>query len=187
MYNQPAQIQLHDLSFKPLINQEAIQARVAELGAELTRLYEGRVPIFISILSGSFVFTSDLLRAFDGTCEIRFVKLSSYTGTQSTGEVKTVMGVDIPLKGRDVVVVEDIIDSGRTFHYFLQQLAAAEPASIRTVTFLVKPSALKYEVQMDLKGFEIENEFVVGYGLDYDELGRNLPALYVLDPEASTD
>lgn len=178
---QTKSIQLHDLRFRPMLSEAVIQSRVAELGAILSRDYGNRCPIFISVLSGSFVFTSDLIRAFTGDCEIKFIKLASYQGTESSGEVRTVMGLGGSIKGRDVIVVEDIVDTGRTFHYFLQQLEAEAPASIRTVSFLVKPDALQYDVQLDIKGFEIEDKFVVGYGLDYDELGRNLAALYVLE------
>ena len=173
-------IHIRDLSFVPLFPAEAVQKRVNELGAELTTRYNGRKPLFISILSGAFVFASDLIRAFEGECEVGFVRLSSYAGTRSTGEIQTVMGLQEDLKGRFLIVVEDIVDSGRTLHFFLEHLRRQEPAEICTVAFLQKPMALAFPVTVDLVGFSIEDRFVVGYGLDYDGLGRNLPGIYQL-------
>lgn len=171
-------IQVRDLSFEPLYSEAEVQARVRILGAELTARYGDKTPLFISILSGAFVFASDLIRAFDGDCEINFVKLSSYSGTQSTGSVQTVMGLERDLEGRHLIVVEDIVDTGRTMHYFIGQLQEKNPASICTVTFLRKPDALVFPVQIDLVGYDIDDRFVVGYGLDYDGLGRNIPGVY---------
>lgn len=173
-------IRIHDLQFAPLISEEAVQERVAALGQELTQRLYGKKPLFISILSGAFVFAADLIRAFDSHCEIGFVKLASYTGTRSSGDVQTVMGLDKDLKGRHLVVVEDIVDTGRTLHFFLEHLRAQQPASICTVAFLRKPDALQFPVQVDLTGFDIEDKFVVGYGLDYDNLGRNLSGIWQL-------
>lgn len=174
------QISIKDLTFEPLISEEEVQARVKTLGAELTEQYRGKTPLFISILSGAFVFASDLIRAFDGDCEVGFVKISSYSGTKSTGTIQTVMGLEKDLTGRHLIVVEDIIDTGRTLHFFLDHLRTQNPASIATVAFLRKPDAVEFPVPADLTGFDIENRFVVGYGLDYDGLGRNLPAIYQL-------
>ena len=126
--------QIHDLSFVPLISEDEIRERVSVLGQELTHRLAGKNPLFISILSGAFVFASDLIRAFDSHCEIGFVKLKSYEGTRSSGDVQTVMGLDKSLKDRHLVVVEDIVDTGRTLHFFLDHLRAQEPASITTVT-----------------------------------------------------
>lgn len=173
-------VQLHDLMFEPLFPESRVQARVRELGAELTRRYRDKNPLFISILSGAFVFASDLMRAFDGNCEVGFVKLKSYTGTRSSGDVQTVMGLEKDLKDRHLIVVEDIVDTGRTLHFFLDHLWQQQPASVCTVTFLRKPDALQFPIQVDYTGFDIENRFVVGYGLDYENLGRNLPGVYQL-------
>ncbi|MBK8558062.1 MAG: hypoxanthine phosphoribosyltransferase [Lewinellaceae bacterium] len=178
-------IQLHDLRFVPLISETDIQARVGELGKILTEQYAGKNPLFISILSGAFVFAADLMRAFDSDCEVGFVKLSSYSGTRSSGDVQTVMGLEKNLKDRHIIIVEDIVDTGRTLHFFINHLRAMEPASICTVTFLRKPDAMEFPVEVDHVGFDIDNRFVVGYGLDYDDLGRNLPGLYQLSPESS--
>ena len=177
-------IQLHDLRFVPLISETDIQARVGELGKILTEQYAGKNPLFISILSGAFVFAADLMRAFDSDCEVGFVKLSSYSGTRSSGDVQTVMGLEKNLKDRHIIIVEDIVDTGRTLHFFINHLLAMEPASICTVTFLRKPDAMEFPVEVDHVGFDIDNRFVVGYGLDYDDLGRNLPGLYQLSPES---
>jgi hypoxanthine phosphoribosyltransferase len=182
-----ANIRLKDLQFVPLFSEAEVQQRVRELGAELTLRYKDSTPVFISILSGAFVFASDLIRAFDGDCEITFVKLASYAGTGSTGAVQTVMGLEKNINGRHLVVVEDIVDTGRTLHYFLDQLRQQTPASICTVAFLQKPEAIEFPVPVDLVGFDIENRFVVGYGLDYDGLGRNIPGVYQLDPESTPE
>jgi hypoxanthine phosphoribosyltransferase len=173
-------IQIHDLHFTPLLTEAQVRRRVQEIGAALTTQFEGQNPMFISILSGAFVFASDLIRAFRGDCEIGFVKLSSYAGTRSTGSIQTVMGLEKDLSGRHVIVVEDIVDTGRTLHYFIGQLQQQSPASICTVTFLRKPEAARFSVQVDHVGFDIEDKFVVGYGLDYEGLGRNLPGVYQL-------
>lgn len=174
------QVQIRDLSFQLLYSEAMVQERVKELGAALTKTHAGLNPLFISILSGAFVFASDLIRAFDGDCEIGFVKLSSYKGTRSSGDVQTVMGLEKDLHGRHLVVVEDIVDTGRTLHFFLDHLQQQQPASVSTVAFLRKPHAAEFDIPVELVGFEIENKFVVGYGLDYDGLGRNLPGVYQL-------
>jgi hypoxanthine phosphoribosyltransferase len=174
-------MQIHDLHFKPLISPEQIQERVNNIGAALTAQYGDKKPLFISILSGAFVFASDLMRAFDGHCEVGFVKLASYQGTRSSGDVQTVMGLEKDLRGRHLIVVEDIVDTGRTLHFFIDHLRQQEPASICTVALLCKPDALQFDVPVDYVGFEIPDEFVVGYGLDYDGLGRNLPEIMVIE------
>lgn len=181
--NPASLVQLHDLRFSPLLSEAQVQARVRDIGAELTRRYGDKQPLFISILSGAFVFAADLMRAFQGACDVGFVKLASYSGTRSTGDVQTVMGLENDLRGRHIIVVEDIVDSGRTLHFFLEHLRAQAPASICTAAFLRKPEAIEFPVQVDYVGFDIENKFVVGYGLDYDGLGRNLPGLYQLADE----
>ena len=173
-------IRLHDLDFELFIPKKEIAARVSAIGIALTERFLGKKPVFISILSGSFVFASDLIRAVDTDLEIVFVKLASYSGTTSTGEIQTMMGLSSDIAGRHVVVVEDIVDSGQTLHFFLQKLAEKSPASITTAALLVKPDALKFPVPIDFSCFEISDKFVVGYGLDYDGLGRNLPDIHQL-------
>lgn len=172
-----SRLQIRDLCFEPMLSEAEVQARVRVLGELLTERFQGKTPLFISILSGAFVFASDLIRAFQGDCEVGFVKLASYVGTRSSGDVQTVMGLEKDLRDRHIVVVEDIVDTGRTLHFFLEHLRSKEPASICTVAFLRKPEAAQFPVPVDYVGFDIEDQFVVGYGLDYDGLGRNLPGV----------
>ncbi|HND86713.1 MAG TPA: hypoxanthine phosphoribosyltransferase [Saprospiraceae bacterium] len=175
-------LHIRDLQFESMLSEAQVQTRVRELGQALTERLAGKAPLFISILSGAFVFASDLIRAFESECEVGFVKLASYVGTRSSGDVQTVMGLQKDLAGRHLVVVEDIVDTGRTLHFFLDHLRQQQPASICTVTFLRKPEAAQFDVQVDFVGFDIEDKFVVGYGLDYDGLGRNLPGVYQMVP-----
>lgn len=175
------QIKLHDLKFKPFIKQAQIQDRVKELGAQLSTRFEGKTPLFVPILNGSFMFTADLMRAYEGLAEVSFVRLSSYEGTTTTGEVHQVMGLDKNVTGRDIILVEDIIDTGGTLLYFLEELQKLNPASVTVVSLLIKPDALRFDIPVDLHGFSIADRFVVGYGLDYDGLGRNLNDIYQLD------
>ncbi|MEM8524142.1 MAG: hypoxanthine phosphoribosyltransferase [Bacteroidota bacterium] len=173
------QIKIHDLLFKPFLSQEEITSRIEDLGKVIEKDYANKRPIFICILNGSFMFTADLVRAANIECEIAFMKVSSYEGTSSTGTVKTIYGIDVPLENRHIIIVEDIVDTGRTMKKLLTDLTALQPTSISTATLLLKPDALEYsDLKLDYVGFEIENKFVVGYGLDYDELGRNWKEIY---------
>ena len=172
-------IHVHDKDFKPYLNRSEIAARVAELGAEISKDYAGRTPLFLAVLNGSFVFASDLFRSLSIEAEISFIKLASYKGTSSTGNVVTAIGLEEQLHGRDVILLEDIVDTGRTLHDFLPEVRLRQPASLRICAFLTKPVALQHkEVHVDYTGFEVPNLFVLGYGLDYDGLGRNLPDLW---------
>lgn len=173
-------IKAHDLSFQPYLLAETIAERVKELGAVLSQKYANKNPLLIAVLNGSFVFAADLMRTCQMDCEISFVKLSSYEGTDSTGKVTEVIGLDEDIKGRDVIVVEDIIDSGKTMVHFLAQLKKREPGSVSIVTLLLKPDVFGDQFPVDHIGFEIPNKFVIGYGLDYDGLCRNLPDIYQL-------
>ncbi len=173
-------ITAHDLSFEPFIGEAEIAERVAAIGSELRQQYEGKRPLFVCLLNGAFVFAADLVRATGIECEVAFVRLASYAGTASTGEVSTVLGIDFEVKDRHIIIVEDIVDSGRTLHYFLAQLEKMEAASVSLAVLLFKPEALLMPVKIDYLGFEIPNKFVVGYGLDYDGLCRNLPSIYQL-------
>ncbi|MDZ7880233.1 MAG: hypoxanthine phosphoribosyltransferase [Saprospiraceae bacterium] len=173
-------VQLHDKYFSPFISARKIAKRVAEMGKDITENYRDKRPILLSVLNGSFVFAADLARAVETDCEISFVKLSSYQGTSTTGNVQTVMGLDIDLRDRHLIVVEDIVDTGNTLHKFLDYLQAAEPASIAIATCFFKPDALKYPLSIKYLGFAIPDKFIVGYGLDYDGLGRNLPMVLQL-------
>lgn len=175
-----SQVQVHDKTFVPFIGKEKIAARIQELGRQIDADYAGKNPLFLAILNGSFIFAADLFRAITIEAEISFIKLASYKGTTSTGNVITAIGMEEKLNGRHIVIVEDIVDTGKTLSSFLPDLQQRQPASLKIATFLTKPEALQHDVKTDYVGFEIENKFVVGYGLDYDGHGRNLPELYQL-------
>jgi len=175
-----SQVQVLDKTFVPFISKEKIAARVQELGKMIDTDYAGKTPLFLAILNGSFIFAADLFRSITVEAEISFIKLASYKGTTSTGNVITAIGMEENLNGRHIIILEDIIDTGKTISSFIPDLLQRQPASLRIATFLTKPEALRHDVKADYIGFEIENKFVVGYGLDYDGHGRNLPELYQL-------
>ena len=168
-----------------LVTEEQLQQKVCELGERITRDYEGRDLLLVSILKGSVVFMADLMRAIHLPCSIDFMVVSSYGGanTQSTGLVKIVKDLDQDLSGKDLLIVEDILDTGITLSHLVPMLQLRNPASVRLCTILSKPSRSKADIETDYLGFEVPDEFVVGYGLDYDEKYRNLPYVGVLKPE----
>lgn len=170
--------QVHDKQFKPYISSGEIDTCVRRMASEIDRDYKDKQPLFIAILSGSFMFASDLFKHISVPAEICFIKLASYKGTRSTGNVITSIGLDVELHERDVVIIEDIIDTGRTLHAFLPQLEHQHPKSLKICALLHKPESMIYPVNIDYLGFSIPEKFVVGYGLDYDGLGRNLPEIY---------
>ena len=173
-------IKVHDKHFRPFISAENIAQQVVEMGKKITEDYRDKRPLFLSVLNGSFIFAADLVRTVDVECEMTFVKLTSYKGTSTTGSVQTVLGLDTDLRGRHIVIVEDIVDTGNTLHNFLKELAKNEPASVAIATCFFKPDALQHPLSIAYLGFEISNKFIVGYGLDYDGLGRNLPDVWQL-------
>ena len=173
-------LQVKDKQFEPYLTAEEINGQVQRLAAEINRDYEGKKPLFIAILNGSFVFAADLFRHITIEAEISFIKLASYKGTSSTGNVITAIGMDENIHDRHVIILEDIIDTGKTLSSFLPEIEQRNPASLKIATFLSKPEALQYDVKADYVGFEVPNKFVLGYGLDYDGLGRNIPSLYEL-------
>ena len=173
-------VKLHDLSFGPFLSEQAIQSRVQELGRLIKEKHEHTKPLFLGVLNGSFIFAADLIRTCDFDCEISFIKLSSYRGTKSSGSVATVIGLEEDIKGRKVIIVEDIIDSGRTMHKLVPELKKLGAESVEIAALLVKPDAMEFKVPIDYLGFSIPIKFVVGYGLDYDGLGRNLKEIYQL-------
>ncbi|HMQ46973.1 MAG TPA: hypoxanthine phosphoribosyltransferase [Saprospiraceae bacterium] len=175
-------VKIHDLEFEPFLSKALIADRVQELGIQISTDYEGKMPLFLGILNGAFVFAADLIRACSIPCEVAFMRLASYDGLQSSGAVRTLVGLDSNIKDRHVIVVEDIVDSGRTLSHLMPQLQALQPASLALATLLFKPDALESAVDIDYLAFEIPNRFVVGYGLDYNGLGRNLPDIYQLKP-----
>ena len=167
--------------FKILIPQEKIQERVKKIGNQITKEYEGKLPILIGILNGSFLFLADLVKHINIHCEIDFFKLSSYGDEKiSTGEVKMLKELNADINERHIIVVEDIVDSGLSIKFIQELLANHNPASVKIASLLVKPDSLKYKVKIDYIGFEIPNEFVIGYGLDYAQKFRNLNSIYAL-------
>ena len=170
---------------KILLTKEQIQARIAELGQELMADYADKNPIFVGVLKGVVVFYADMIRAFQAPCQLDFMWISSYSGTHSTGNMLVRQDVTADLKGRHVVILEDILDSGRSLKFTYEHLLTKEPASVRICTLLDKPEGRVpgFEIEADYVGFDIPNEFVVGYGLDYNEAYRNLPFVGILKPE----
>jgi hypoxanthine phosphoribosyltransferase len=173
-------IQVLDKTFEPYLKEAAIQEKITELAGQLNQDYAGKCPLFLSILNGAFLFTADLFKQITIEAEVSFIKLASYKGTSSIGNVITAIGLDINVKDRDIIILEDIIDTGKTLHHYLPQLESMQPASVKIAVLLNKKDALLYPVQIDYACFEIPNKFVVGYGLDYDGLGRNSRDIYQL-------
>ena len=173
-------IQVLHKTLVPYLTEAAIQSKITELAAQLNKDYAGKRPLFLSILNGSFLFTADLFKQITIEAEVSFIKLASYKGTSSTGNVITAIGLDINVKDRDIIILEDIIDTGKTLHHYLPQLESLQPASVKIAVLLDKKEALQYPVKIDYACFEIPNKFVVGYGLDYDGLGRNSKDIYQL-------
>lgn len=173
-------IRVHDKQFEPYLTVDEINTRIRSLALQLDRDYTGRKPLFIAILNGSFIFAADLFKEISIDAEICFIKLASYKGTKSSGQVITAIGLDTDLFGRDVVIIEDIVDTGKTLSEFLPQLKHQQPASLKIVALLHKPEATVFPIPIDYLGFSIPNKFVVGYGLDYDGLGRNIREIYKL-------
>ena len=175
---------MHQDVERVLVSEEQIKARIRELGTELMRDYGDKNPVFIGVLKGVVVFYADMIRAFDAPCQLDFMWISSYQGTQSTGNMLVRQDVTTDLKGRHVVILEDILDTGRSLKFVVEHLKDKGAASVRVCTLLDKPEGRVpgYEIQADYVGFSIPNAFVIGYGLDYDEQYRNLPYVGILKP-----
>ena len=178
-----ALIKLHDKEFDTYLSETEIQDKVKEIASRINSDYKDRCPLFIAILNGSFMFASDLFKEISIDAEICFIKLASYKGTRSTGNVITSIGLDEPLKDRHVVIIEDIVDTGNTLHKFLPQLYNQQPASLKIAALLHKPEALQFPIVIDYLGFSVPNKFLLGFGLDFDGLGRNLAEIYKLIEE----
>lgn len=174
------QVKVLDKTFRQSIPHDQIMENVARMAANLDRDLSGTNPLFISILNGSFIFAADLFKMIQMPCTISFVKMTSYAGDESTGTVKELIGLDEDVRGKDLVIVEDIIDTGLTMEVLLNQLRQREPASIRIATLLFKPDAFQGSYTIDYVGLRIPNDFIVGYGLDYNGHGRNLKNIYTL-------
>ncbi len=173
-------VQLHDLKFKPYLSASEIVEKVNALGRVLSNEYEGKKPLLVAIMNGSFMFAADLMRSISIDCEITFIKSSSYSGTESTGKLNISLGPNDTITGRDIIIVEDIVDSGHSLQALIPLFLEKNPKSLKIATLLFKPAAFKGSYNVDYKCFEIPNDFIVGYGLDYNELGRNLKDIYVL-------
>ena len=173
-------IQVLDKKFQPYIKAQQIKEQVDKLAKQINADYQGKTPLFIAILNGSFMFAADLFKELTIDAEICFIKLASYKGTKSTGNVVTSIGLDENLKDRHVIIVEDIVDTGKTLFEFLPQLQNQQPASLKIAALLHKPEALAFPLTIDYLGFTVPNKFLLGYGLDYDGRGRNLKEIYQL-------
>ncbi len=174
------ELKVLDKTFVPFISEATIQEKIKEIAALINAEYQDKKPLFISILNGSFMFAADLFKQVTVDAEICFIKLASYKGTQSTGHVITSIGLDSNIKDRHIIVLEDIIDTGKTLHSFLPQLVNQQPASLKIATLLHKPEATVHPLTIDYCCISIPNKFVVGYGLDYDGFGRNTKEIYQL-------
>ena len=174
-------IKLHDKTFEPYVSAEELNQIAERMASEVYQDLQESRPIFIAILNGSFMFAADFLRHYKGECEISFVKIASYEGTQSTGKIHQLIGLSTPVEGRDVVILEDIIDTGNTLEEIYRIFEDKKVKSFRVATLFFKPDAYKKDLKIDYVGKPIPNRFIVGYGLDFDEIARNLPQVYQLN------
>jgi hypoxanthine phosphoribosyltransferase len=175
-------ITIGNRAFVKLLGRDTIKARIQEMGRDIALDYQGKYPLFIVVLNGAFMFAADLVRATALECELQFIKLSSYEDIRSSGLVKKIIGLPAPVRGRHVVIIEDIIDTGRTIRTMMEDLTAMEPSSVSVATLLLKPDCLEYPIESTYVGFEIPDAFVIGYGLDLDGRARNLADIYQLEP-----
>ena len=173
-------IQLHDKHFVPFISATEIDAALARMALEVQNGLKGEIPVFVGVLNGAFMVVSDFVKKYKSNCEISFVKLASYEGTTSTNDVKQLIGLNQNLEGRTVVIIEDIVDTGNTVEELKKMFESQNVKELKIATLFFKPEAYKKDIKLDYIGFEIPNKFIVGYGLDYDGLGRNLPEIYQL-------
>ncbi|MCC9041647.1 hypoxanthine phosphoribosyltransferase [Myroides sp. M-43] len=172
------EIQVLDKVFVPFISAERIDARLSEIAQQIEADMNGDVPVFIGVLNGSFMVVSDLVKHYKGACEMSFIKMASYIGTQSTNQVNQLLGLDIDVTDRRIVILEDIVDTGNTLVALKKLFDQHRPKETRIFTLCLKPEAYKKDIPLDYVAFEIENRFIVGYGMDYDKHGRNLPEIY---------
>jgi hypoxanthine phosphoribosyltransferase len=172
-------IQIHDKEFELFISTEELKSTVKELATKMESL-KNDSPIFIVILNGSFFFASDLLKSLSYDSELHFIKLKSYEGTKSSGKIKLILDISAEISNRTVVIIEDIVDTGNTLNYLIEHLLKKNPKKILTASLLFKPKSYQHKHKIDFIGKSIENDFVIGYGLDYDELGRTLPQIFKL-------
>jgi hypoxanthine phosphoribosyltransferase len=178
-----SRVKILDKTFETSLPEAKIKERIKELAAQMSQELEGKNPLFIAVLNGSFIFAADLMREMTIPCEISFVKLASYQGTMSTGKVHEMLGINEDLTGRTVVIVEDIVESGQTMERMIEALGTRKPASVQICTLFFKPEKLQTDLKLDYVAFRIPNDFIVGYGLDYDQQGRGLKDIYTLVTE----
>ena len=176
-------VKINDKTFATFISEAQIKERVKELAAQISKDMEGKNPLFLGVLNGAFIFAADLVREMTIPCEISFVKLASYQGVTSTGKVKEVLGINEDLSGRTVVIVEDVVDTGRTMRQMVESLGTRHPASIHICSLFVKPDKLEEPLDIEYAAFSIPNDFILGYGLDYDQAGRGLKEVYKIVEE----
>lgn len=174
-------IQVKDKKFTISIPEKEILEQVARVASEINRDYAGQEPIFLAVLNGSFIFAADLLREITLPCQISFVKMASYDGVNTTGKIRELMGLNVDVTGRPVIIIEDIVDTGLTMAHMLETLRAHNPSSIDICTLLLKPEKLKVKLDVKYRCLEIPNDFIVGYGLDYDQYGRNTRSIYTIE------
>ncbi len=168
----------HGKEFQIFLSEHVILERIEQICKELSEKFTGETPVFLGIMNGAFMFAAEVMKKMTIDCEISFVKLKSYQGMSSSGQVVQMLGLDCKLENRHVIILEDIIDTGRTLHHFLPELKKENPASVTLCTLLTKPDAIQYPLEIDYIGFEVPNLFLIGFGLDYDGLGRNLSDIY---------
>lgn len=173
-------VRIKDKTFGTSLTEAEIKERVKTVAAQISKDMAGKNPLLLAVLNGSFIFAADLMREITIPCEISFVKLASYQGTTSTGKVHEVIGINENLSGRTIVIVEDIVESGTTMQRMIESLGTRNPASVHICTLFFKPEKLKVDLKLDYVAFEIPNDFIVGYGLDYDQQGRGLKDIYTL-------
>lgn len=178
-----ATIKIHDKTFRTSYPETEILQKVKAVADRLNRDMAGKNPLFLAVLNGSFIFTADLMRYLTIPCEVSFVKLASYQGTLSTGKIKEVIGINEDISGRTVVIVEDIVESGLTMKRMIETLSTRNPASVHICTLLLKPEKLTVDLNVEYVAMRIPNDFIVGYGLDYNQQGRNLRDIYTLVEE----
>ena len=178
-------VKIHDKIFEPYVSEEKIQEAIKDIAERITTKYRGKRPVFIGVLNGCFYFATDLLKQIDFKCEISFVKVASYEGTKSSGNLKHLIGLDQRIQGRDVIIIEDIVDTGNTIEAVMETINNLGASSIAVATLLMKPEVYNKNIDIEFVALEIDPYFVVGYGLDYDGLGRNLNQLYVLSQSES--
>ena len=178
-----SRVTIKDKTFETSLPEAEILEKVKRIADRINKDFEGKTPLFLAVLNGSFMYAADLMKNITIPCEISFVKLASYQGTTSTGAIKEVIGLNEDIRGREVIIVEDIVDTGATMKRMLETLCTWEPAGLHICTLLLKPGKLTVPLDIEYAAFEIPNDFIVGYGLDYDQEGRNLRDIYTLVKE----